>query len=41
MMDGTTSLVQWAEHIAEIFHLAITPQQLARLLAKAQEMRTC
>jgi shikimate 5-dehydrogenase len=30
----------WAEHIAEIFHLAITQEQLAQLSAKAQEMRT-
>jgi len=30
----------WVEHIAEIFHLTITPQQLVQLLAKAREMRT-
>lgn len=39
--DGWDYFVgSWAEHIAEIFHLAITPQQLAQLSAKAEEMRT-
>jgi shikimate dehydrogenase len=33
-------VVSWADHIAEIFHLAIPPQQLAQLMAKAEEMRT-
>ncbi len=33
-------LVSWADHIAEIFHLAITHHLLAQLLAKAEEMRT-
>lgn len=39
--DGWDYFVgSWAEHIAEIFQLAIPPHQLAQLLAKAQEMRT-
>jgi shikimate 5-dehydrogenase len=32
-------VVSWANHIAEIFHLTVTPQQFAQLVAKAQEMR--
>jgi len=32
-------VVSWADHIAEIFHLTITPQQLAQLMAKAEEIR--
>jgi len=33
-------VVSWADHIAEIFHLAIPPKQFAQLMAKAEEMRT-
>ena len=39
--DGWDYFVaSWADHIAEIFHLTITPQQFAQLAAKAEEMRT-
>ena len=38
--DGWDYFVaSWADHIAEIFHLTITPQQFAQLAAKAEEMR--
>lgn len=38
--DGWDFFVgSWADHIAEIFHLTITAQQLAQLIAKAEEMR--
>ncbi len=32
-------VVSWAYHLAEIFHLTITAQQLAQLKAKAEEIR--
>ena len=32
-------VVSWADHIAEIFHLIVTHRQLARLMAKAEEIR--
>jgi shikimate dehydrogenase len=32
-------VVSWADHIAEIFHLTVTPQKLAQLMAKAEEIR--
>jgi shikimate 5-dehydrogenase len=32
-------LYSWADHIAEVFHLTISPAQLAQLIAKAEEMR--
>ena len=38
--DGWDYFVaSWADHIAEIFHLTITPQQFAQLAAKAEEVR--
>jgi len=37
--DGWDYFVySWADHIAEVFHLTISPEQLARLIAKAQEL---
>jgi shikimate dehydrogenase len=39
--DGWDYFVfSWADHIAEIFHLTISPVQLAQLVAKAGEIRT-
>jgi shikimate 5-dehydrogenase len=39
--DGWDYFVgSWAEHIAEIFHFTIPPQQLSQLRAKAEELRT-
>ena len=29
----------WADHIAEVFHLTISPHQLTQMIAKAQELR--
>jgi shikimate 5-dehydrogenase len=38
--DGWDYFVySWADHIAEVFHLTISPQQLAQLVAKAEELR--
>ncbi len=38
--DGWDYFVySWADHIAEVFHLTISPHQLAQLVAKAQELR--
>ena len=38
--DGWDYFVySWADHIAEVFHLTISPQQMAQLIAKAEELR--
>jgi len=38
--DGWDYFVaSWADHIAEIFHLTISPSQFAQLAAKAAEIR--